>query len=55
MTSTRLPASLAALAHFSGLHDYARLTHLPALERLSEALNAASERCAQPGIGAAIR
>jgi|GEM_PF-6599881 len=27
-TAERLPASLAALAHFSGLHDYARLTHL---------------------------
>lgn len=46
-----MPAALAALAHFSGLHDYALLAKLPPNERLSQALHTASDRCAQPGLG----
>jgi hypothetical protein len=50
-TAERIPAALAEIARFSGLQDYAELTQLAAGERLSQALEAALQRCGQPGLG----
>ncbi|HKP62560.1 MAG TPA: protein kinase [Polyangiales bacterium] len=47
----RLAPTAAALAPFSGVADYAELSHLPEPERLKEALTRAHARCEQPGRG----